>query len=148
MYKCVQRLRWNRHTTLSLSQGLRLIAQHRYLLGIFGVATFYEVIGTILDYQMKFLLDNEFKSAGEVVPQPHPQQPMHWSLTASTPLLGVSGIVKCACGCSLSIGPSCSAALVLCSLVASDEGGHTAPCLPASLACTTATDERLGPMCK
>jgi AAA family ATP:ADP antiporter len=47
-------------------EGLRLIAQHRYLLGIFGVATFYEVIGTILDYQMKFLLDNEFKSAGEV----------------------------------------------------------------------------------
>ena len=29
-------------------EGLRLIAAHRYLLGVFGIATFYEVIGTIL----------------------------------------------------------------------------------------------------
>eukprot|EP00667_Euglena_gracilis_P007077 EG_transcript_7140 len=47
-------------------EGLRLLLQHRYLLGVFGIATFYEVIGTTLDYQMKYQLDSEFKSAAEV----------------------------------------------------------------------------------
>uniref|UniRef100_A0A7S1N3C9 ADP,ATP carrier protein n=1 Tax=Eutreptiella gymnastica TaxID=73025 RepID=A0A7S1N3C9_9EUGL len=47
-------------------EGIRLIFKHKYLVGVFGIATFYEVIGTVLDYQMKFQLDSEFSSAAEV----------------------------------------------------------------------------------
>ncbi len=36
-------------------EGLRLLFSHSYLLGVFGIATLYEVVGTILDYQMKVL---------------------------------------------------------------------------------------------
>lgn len=33
-------------------EGLRLIITHRYVMGIFVVATFYEIISTIIEYQM------------------------------------------------------------------------------------------------
>ncbi len=36
-------------------EGIRLILTRPYVLGIFGVATLYEIIGTIIDYQMKVL---------------------------------------------------------------------------------------------
>lgn len=47
-------------------EGLRLLLSKPYLLGILGVATLYEVIGTILDYQMKFAADEAYHSAAEV----------------------------------------------------------------------------------
>jgi len=36
-------------------EGLRLLFKHKYIAGIFCVATFYEIIGTILDFQMKLV---------------------------------------------------------------------------------------------
>lgn len=36
-------------------EGVRLLFSHKYIAGIFCVATFYEFVGTILDYQMKVL---------------------------------------------------------------------------------------------
>jgi ATP/ADP translocase len=36
-----------------LFEGLRLLLKHPYVLGIFGVSAFFEIIATILDYQMK-----------------------------------------------------------------------------------------------
>ena len=38
-----------------LFEGLRLLLAHPYVLGIFGVSALFEVIATILDYQMKVL---------------------------------------------------------------------------------------------
>ncbi len=38
-------------------EGLHLLFSKPYLLGILGIITLYEMIGTILDYQMKFLAD-------------------------------------------------------------------------------------------
>lgn len=38
-------------------EGLRLLLSKPYLLGILGLITLYEIIGTIIDYQMKFLAD-------------------------------------------------------------------------------------------
>lgn len=48
-------------------EGLRLLFSKPYLMGILGVATLYEVIGTILDYQMKFVADETYHSAEKVV---------------------------------------------------------------------------------
>lgn len=36
-------------------EGLRLLFKYKYIAGIFCVATFYEIVGTILDFQMKVL---------------------------------------------------------------------------------------------
>jgi len=36
-------------------EGIRLLFKYKYVAGIFCVATFYEIVGTILDYQMKVL---------------------------------------------------------------------------------------------
>lgn len=47
-------------------EGLRLLLSKPYLLGILGVATLYEIIGTILDYQMKFAADEAYGSAEKV----------------------------------------------------------------------------------
>jgi len=47
-------------------EGLRLLLSNKYLLGILGVATLYEIIGTILDYQMKFIADETYQSAEKV----------------------------------------------------------------------------------
>ncbi|MCK4650635.1 hypothetical protein KAT08_00525 [Candidatus Babeliales bacterium] len=41
-------------------EGLRLLLTKPYLLGIFAIATFYEVIGTIMDYQMKVLAAKKY----------------------------------------------------------------------------------------
>ena len=41
--------------TPGLFEGLRLLLQHPYVLGIFAVSALFEVIATILDYQMKVL---------------------------------------------------------------------------------------------
>jgi len=49
-----------------MTEGLRLLLARPYLLGILGVATLYEVIGTILDYQMKFIADETYASAEQV----------------------------------------------------------------------------------
>lgn len=38
-------------------EGLRLLFSHRYLLGILAVATLFEIVGTIFDYQMDLLTD-------------------------------------------------------------------------------------------
>ena len=38
-----------------MMEGLKLLLTKPYLLGVFAIATFYEVIGTIVDYQMKVL---------------------------------------------------------------------------------------------
>jgi AAA family ATP:ADP antiporter len=47
-------------------EGLRLLVSKPYLLGILGVATLYEVIGTIIDYQMKFIADDVYHSTEKV----------------------------------------------------------------------------------
>ncbi len=47
-------------------EGLRLLLSKPYLLGILGVATLYEVIGTVLDYQMKFAADEAYGSVEKV----------------------------------------------------------------------------------
>lgn len=47
-------------------EGLRLLLSKPYLLGILGVATLYEIIGTILDYQMKFAADEVYHSPEKV----------------------------------------------------------------------------------
>jgi AAA family ATP:ADP antiporter len=49
------------HTTSPI-QGLRLLFSHKYLIGILGLVTLYEIIGTIIDYQMKFMADETFNS--------------------------------------------------------------------------------------
>jgi AAA family ATP:ADP antiporter len=36
-------------------EGIRLLFKYKYIAGIFCVATFYEIVGTILDFQMKVL---------------------------------------------------------------------------------------------
>jgi ATP/ADP translocase len=36
-------------------EGIRLLFKHKYIAGIFCIATFYEIVGTILDFQMKLL---------------------------------------------------------------------------------------------
>jgi len=41
-------------------EGLRLLFSHKYIAGIFCIATFYEFVGTILDYQMKVLARQTF----------------------------------------------------------------------------------------
>ncbi len=48
------------------TEGLRLLFSQPYLLGILGIATLYEVIGTIIDYQMKFIADEVYHSTEKV----------------------------------------------------------------------------------
>jgi len=43
-------------------EGLELLFKHKYVAGIFCVATFYEVVGTILDFQMKLLARQVYTS--------------------------------------------------------------------------------------
>ncbi|KKQ49035.1 MAG: Plastidic atp adp transporter [candidate division TM6 bacterium GW2011_GWF2_38_10] len=47
-------------------EGLRLLFSHKYLMGVLGIATLYEVIGTIIDYQLKFLAAENYPSAEKV----------------------------------------------------------------------------------
>ncbi len=41
-------------------EGLRLLLSRPYLVGVFGVAVLYEVVVTIMDYQMKFIADTVY----------------------------------------------------------------------------------------
>lgn len=50
----------------SMLEGIRLLLSKPYLLGILGIATLYEVIGTILDYQLKVAAQAEFGNAAAV----------------------------------------------------------------------------------
>jgi len=45
-------------------EGLKLLLTKPYLLGVFAIATFYEVIGTIMDYQMKVLAAAKYTDPG------------------------------------------------------------------------------------
>lgn len=47
-------------------EGLRLLLSRPYLMGILGVATLYEIIGTVVDYQMKFVVDESCKTPEQV----------------------------------------------------------------------------------
>lgn len=47
-------------STTGLFEGLHLLWTRSYLMGIFVVATVYEVVGTIMDYQMKILASAEY----------------------------------------------------------------------------------------
>jgi AAA family ATP:ADP antiporter len=49
-------------TTTGPIEGLRLLFSNLYLVGILGITAFYEIIGTIIDYQMKFLADGSCHS--------------------------------------------------------------------------------------
>lgn len=44
------------------TEGLKLLFSRPYLLGILGVATLYEVIGTILDFQLKFAASETYNT--------------------------------------------------------------------------------------
>ena len=44
-------------------EGLRLLLSRPYLVGVFGVAVLYEVVVTIMDYQMKFLADTVYQGS-------------------------------------------------------------------------------------
>jgi AAA family ATP:ADP antiporter len=44
-------------------KGLKLLVTNSYLLGVLGIATLYDIIGTILEYQMLFLADTTYTSA-------------------------------------------------------------------------------------
>lgn len=45
------------------TEGLRLLFSRPYLMGILGVATLYEIIGTILDFQLKFAASETYDTA-------------------------------------------------------------------------------------
>jgi len=47
-------------------EGLKLLLSKRYLLGILGVATLFEIIATIVEYQMIFLADSTYPVAEQV----------------------------------------------------------------------------------
>jgi ATP:ADP antiporter, AAA family len=47
-------------------EGLKLLFSRKYLLGILGVSTLYEVVGTILDLQLKFLAADTYSTSEEL----------------------------------------------------------------------------------
>lgn len=47
--------------------GLKLLLAEPYLLGIFGVSTIYEIIATILDFQMKMLSEVEYPNTEDYI---------------------------------------------------------------------------------
>jgi len=47
-------------------EGLRLLLSRPYLLGILGISTLYEVVGTVLDYQMKFVAAETYHSTEKI----------------------------------------------------------------------------------
>jgi AAA family ATP:ADP antiporter len=52
--------------TTGLFEGLRLLATKPYLMGILGVATLYEAISAIVDYQMKTMANQVYPTAAGV----------------------------------------------------------------------------------
>ncbi len=53
-------------TGSGFAEGLKLLFSRPYLMGILGVATLYEIIGTITDYQMKYAAASAYATADEV----------------------------------------------------------------------------------
>jgi AAA family ATP:ADP antiporter len=47
-------------------EGLKLLLSRPYLIGILGIATLYEIIGTIMDYQMKIVAKETYHSVEKV----------------------------------------------------------------------------------
>ena len=48
------------------TEGLKLLFSRPYLMGILGVATLYEIIGTILDFQLKFAAHETYHTAEQM----------------------------------------------------------------------------------
>ncbi len=48
-------------------EGLKLLVSRPYLLGILGITTLYEVIGTIVDFQMKVMAKHTFHDSAKVL---------------------------------------------------------------------------------
>ena len=46
----------------SPTEGLKLLFKKNYLLGVLGISTLYEIVGTILDLQLKFLAADAYKT--------------------------------------------------------------------------------------
>ena len=55
----------SRAVTPGLFEGLRLLFRHPYVLGIFAVSALFEIIATILDYQMKVLGKASYASTAD-----------------------------------------------------------------------------------
>lgn len=53
--------------TPGILTGIKLIFSDAYVLGIFGLIAFYGIVGTILDYQLKYVADITFKSPIKLV---------------------------------------------------------------------------------
>jgi len=53
----------NQKSNTGALEGLKLLGRHSYLAGIFCVATFYEIVGTILDFQMKLLASQAYTTS-------------------------------------------------------------------------------------
>lgn len=51
-----RRFFWVHRTVDSALNGLKLVLRHQYVALLFGISCLYEVVLTILDYQMKVLL--------------------------------------------------------------------------------------------
>lgn len=47
-------------------EGLKLLASKPYLLGVLAIATLYEVVGTLVDYQMKYLADEVYTTSEQM----------------------------------------------------------------------------------
>ncbi|MFH1832167.1 MAG: Npt1/Npt2 family nucleotide transporter [bacterium] len=47
-------------------EGIKLLFSHKYLLGILGVATLFDIIASILEYQLDFLADITYHSAEKI----------------------------------------------------------------------------------
>ena len=54
--------------TPGLFEGLRLLVQHPYVLGIFAVTALFEIIATIMDYQMKVRVGRPAGQRSRLVP--------------------------------------------------------------------------------
>jgi ATP:ADP antiporter, AAA family len=52
----------NEKSKTGFLEGLRLLVSHKYLMGLFIVATSYEVIATIIDFQMGICIKNAYPS--------------------------------------------------------------------------------------
>ena len=50
----------------SPAEGLRLLFSRKYLIGVLGISTLYEVVGTVLDLQLKFLAADTYKTPEEL----------------------------------------------------------------------------------
>lgn len=65
-YPAVQTEKASDKKPTGMIEGLRLLFSKPYLMGILGVATLYEIVGTILDFQMKVVAKSTYGSAEKV----------------------------------------------------------------------------------